>query len=119
MNLIKNSKPKALIFLGNGFDIAHGYQTSYRDFHRNCKEIKTLAEKGNSLCKHILEDVQGELWKDLECGLYSYSKMLTQKDKEGNIMSAKKFNSEFLSLKEALFYYLDNEQNNRSVNNNA
>lgn len=118
MDLIKNSNPKALILLGNGFDIAHGYQTSYSDFYKKCKELKTLAEKGNSLCKHILEDVQGELWKDLECGLYSYSKMLTQKDKEGNILSAKKFKSEFFSLKEALFYYLDNEQNNRSVNNN-
>ena len=118
MALIKNSKPKALILLGNGFDIAHGYQTSYSDFYKNSRKLQALAENGNTLCQYILEDVQGELWKDLECGLYSYSKMLTQKDKEGNLMSAKKFKSEFLSLKEALFYYLDNEQKNRSVNNN-
>lgn len=118
MALIKSSKPKALILLGNGFDIAHGYQTSYEDFYKNSKELKTLAEKGNSLCKHILENVHGGLWKDLECGLYNYSRMLTQKDKEGNLMSAKRFKSEFFSLKESLFYYLENEQNNRNVSNN-
>ena len=74
----ENSKT-ALAFIGNGFDVALGFETKYSDFYKKSKLLKEYAEKGNSLCAHILNNVKGELWKDLECGLYQYSIELTKK----------------------------------------
>lgn len=74
---------KAMIFVGNGFDVAHGYKTKYSDFYANSIELKELATKGNVLCQHILDNVKGDLWLDLECGLFEYSKSLTLKYGEG------------------------------------
>lgn len=115
MGTIANQK--SLIFIGNGFDVAHGRKTSYMDFYNRCEELKTLAQKGNSLCKHILDNIKGEQWKDLECGLHMYSIMLTNEVGEGNIQKAQLFESEFNTLKKALFYYLEKEQN-RSIDKN-
>lgn len=103
----KNGKEiKSMIFIGNGFDVAHGYKTKYSDFYANSIELKNLACNGNTLCQHILDNVKGDLWQDLECGLFEYSKKLKAENGEGNKPSSDKFKKEFLELKTALFYYL-------------
>lgn len=108
MNLL-NSKPKALIVLGNGFDVAHGYQTRYSDFFENRKdELLSGAKNGNALFQHIINHTAKEYWKDLEEGLYHYSIELTKKNKEGDSRSAKQFEIEFVELKKLLFNYLQN-----------
>lgn len=58
------------------------------------------------MCQHILTDVNGEYWSDLECGLYSYSLAITQKYGLGNQNQADKFEREFNELRSALFIYL-------------
>lgn len=49
---------KAMIFIGNGFDVAHGYKTKYSEFYANSFELKELASNGNILCQHILDNVK-------------------------------------------------------------
>ena len=95
-----------MIFIGNGFDVAHGYKTKYNDFYANSIELKELATKGNVLCQHILDNVKGDLWLDLECGLFEYSKSLTLKYGEGNKKNSTTFKQEFNELRSALFNYL-------------
>lgn len=68
-----------LIILGNGFDVALDYPTKYSDFYQKSKELRALANNGNSLCKHIINYISDELWSDLESGLHKYSLSLTQK----------------------------------------
>lgn len=97
---------KAMIFIGNGFDVAHGYKTKYSDFYANSIELKELATKGNVLCQHILDNVKGDLWLDLECGLFEYSKSLTLKYGEGNKKNSTTFKQEFNELRSTLFNYL-------------
>jgi len=108
---------KAMIFVGNGFDVAHGYKTKYSDFYANSIELKELATKGNVLCQHILDNVKGDLWLDLECGLFEYSKSLTLKNGEGDKNSSFKFKQEFNELRFALFNYLK-RASNASITNN-
>lgn len=57
------------IILGNGFDVALDYKTKYSDFYANSQELRKLSNSGNALCKHILDDIKGCLWSDLEIGL--------------------------------------------------
>ena len=95
-----------MIFIGNGFDVAHGFKTRYSDFYNNCDELNKLAKEGNSLCQHILDNVKGDMWQDLECGLFEYSKKLTIENGEGDKPSSKKFKKEYNELKTALFSYL-------------
>lgn len=108
---------KAMVFIGNGFDVAHGYKTSYKDFYENCKELKRLSQQGNRLCKHIIDNVDGELWKDLEYGLYEYSKQITADDGIDNKQSSERFKTEFKELKNALFLYLKEEINTSKSGN--
>lgn len=98
---------KSLIFIGNGFDVAHGYKTRFKDFYENRKkELLFGAENGNALFRHIIDRITEEYWKDLEKGLYDYSIELTNKNKEGDCQSAKQFEKEFIELKKLLFDYL-------------
>ena len=96
----------SMLFIGNGFDVAHGYKTRYSDFYQYCDELKELAEHDNLLCQHILDNIKGDMWQDLECGLYDYSKMLTTKHGEGDKESTKRFKKEFKELRKALFSYI-------------
>lgn len=41
-----------LVFVGNGFDVAHGYKTRYKDFYSGCDELNKLANNDNLLCQH-------------------------------------------------------------------
>ena len=93
-NTGKNKDTRSIIILGNGFDVALGYPTKYSQFYENSDLLRDYANKGNTLCKHILENVEGELWSDLERGLYQYSLHLTKKYGEGNKGQAEKFEKE-------------------------
>ena len=106
-----------MVFVGNGFDVAHGYKTKYIDFYTNSIELKELASKGNVLCRHILDNVKGDLWQDLECGLFDYSKSLTLKYGEGDRISSKTFKQEFKELRSALFNYLKMASSHSVIDN--
>ena len=101
----------SLVFIGNGFDVAHGFKTRYKDFYSNCDELNKLANNDNLLCQHILDNIKGDMWQDLECGLFEYSKMLTAQHNEGDKVSSERFKKEFQELRNALFYYIKNATN--------
>lgn len=98
--------PLTMIFIGNGFDVAHGLKTKYSDFYGNCPELKVLAQNDNLLCQHILKYVKGEIWQDLECGLFDYSRILTKTYGEGDKSTSERFRFEFQELRKCLFLYI-------------
>lgn len=104
-----NNERKALLFLGNGFDLALGYSTSYRDFY-DSKYFKKLLNKNNTLCEYIRFSPAKELWADLECGLYYYSLQQTLLFGMNNNYMSKKFEKDFKELKRALLLYIKEEQ---------
>lgn len=96
----------SIVILGNGFDVALGIPTRYSQFYENSQELREYANNGNALCQHILDNIRGDYWSDLECGLYQYSLSLTQKYGEGNVEQSTRFKNEFFELRTALFNYL-------------
>ena len=104
---------KCLLYLGNGFDVAHGSKTRYTDFYENkLEDLHIGAKNGNLLFQHIIDNIKGGYWFDLENGLFKYSKELTKRDK-GSTTSAKQFEEEFVELKKLLFDYLQNPLEDR------
>lgn len=98
---------RSIIILGNGFDVALGYPTKYSQFYENSKALRDYANKGNALCQHILENIDGELWSDLERGLYQYSLRITEEYGVGDKEQAEKLEKEFNELRATLFNYLN------------
>lgn len=97
----------SMIILGNGFDVALGIPTRYSQFYENSADLRKYADRGNALCRHILSNLQGDLWSDLESGLYRYSLDITKRFGEGNLEQAELFKKEFEELRAALFSYLN------------
>lgn len=97
---------QSIIILGNGFDVALGLETKYCQFYQKSLKLRNFANNGNNLCQHILTNINGEYWSDLEHGLYQYSLAITQKYGLGNQNQADKFEREFNELRSALFIYL-------------
>lgn len=98
---------KSIIILGNGFDVALGIPTKYSQFYVQSKSLRDYAAEGNGLCQHILNNVQSNLWSDLENGLYCYSLLITEQYGEGNKEQAEKLKKDFSELRSALFDYLN------------
>lgn len=89
-----------ILIIGNGFDLAHGLKTSYKDFLNFCKNIDNIDHDVN-LCfkkccqnnfwmKHFItrQNELGNTWIDLEKEIYSVIKNLSitslLPEKEGN-----------------------------------
>lgn len=97
-----------LVILGNGYDVAQGFPSRYKDFYDGSTDLKVYANNGNKLCKHIIDTYNSEdtQWSDLEEGLYFFSLQLTKKNGEGNKAVAERFKNEFNELRSALFNYI-------------
>ena len=81
-----------ILIVGNGFDLAHGLKTSYKDFLEYCskKNIKDLTEgkplykkccETNIWMKHFITRQRelGNTWIDLENEIYGVIKTLTKR----------------------------------------
>lgn len=97
---------KSMIVLGNGFDVALGIETQYSQFYKKSQDLRDYANKGNSLCQHILDNLKDGFWSDLESGLYHYSLAITKKYGVGDKEQVDKLKKEFNELRTALFVYL-------------
>ncbi|MGL4367237.1 MAG: AbiH family protein [Brevinemataceae bacterium] len=65
---------KTVILIGNGYDVALGYKTSYKDF----VESKYFDEiRSSSLCQRILKTTKIQNWIDLELEILEYAKELS------------------------------------------
>lgn len=103
--------PTTLIFIGNGFDVAAGYPTSYKDFYESdyFKKILNNTSNINQLAKYI--DVYNNSihgWADLEKILYEYAK-------SGVNDTDQAFN-DFIDIKKALKRYLSSIQEQERLN---
>lgn len=106
-------RKSAVIFLGNGFDVAMGYKTKYSDFYSS-NEFKELINS-NELTKYIQECNQKtqkeKLWKDLESGLFDFAKNECLFHYAGSDSDcANDFEKDFKELRTALFKYLNRVQ---------
>ncbi len=102
----------AVLILGNGFDVALGYNTKYSDFYKSETFGRYATE--SKLGKHIKENITGPNWADLECGLYDFAKndelfVYNGTDEERLIA----FRDDFKKLKEALCCFLLQEQSHK------
>lgn len=66
---------RILYIIGNGFDIAQGLSTSYKDFEAYYKKIPT----DNEYIKRFKQDINPELnlWSDLEIALGKYTEKIS------------------------------------------
>lgn len=111
-----------LLIIGNGFDIAHGYKTSYWDFSKTLDSKK--AEAFQKLCKQILKDADlpNLKWYDFEYVINMASYNCAQKRIE-NILdpndiwteSINKLNLQFEDIRQELIKYLRVEYTTRKI----
>lgn len=52
-----------ILVLGNGFDLAHGLPTSYKDFLTFCKKIKTIYEYSESVSRAEYKEKEIDSWE--------------------------------------------------------
>ena len=103
--------PTTLIFIGNGFDVAAGYPTSYKDFYESdyFKKILNNTSNINQLAKYI--DVYNNSihgWADLEKILYEYAK--------SDVNDTDQAFNDFIDIKKALKRYLSSIQEQERLN---
>lgn len=97
-------KNRAIIYLGNGFDLACDFKTSYNDFIQS-EEFKSI-EKTNTLAQYINQIYKEENWSDVEEMLFCYSKYLIEQYGECNLEVNSKFEKEFNDLSLCLQKYI-------------
>lgn len=103
-----NSFHTCLAIVGNGFDLAHGYRTSYDNF------TTAIGEGFFSEYKNYLNTYCGchDAWNHFEKQVETitaafYQKVLSDEGLDDNVI--RKFNTAFLLIKEKLVAYLQSE----------
>lgn len=95
------------ILLGNGFDVANGFPTRYRDFIEHSL-FKDLLSDDNQLAKYIRQRYEEAKWVDIEIEIGKYSANLEREfigssfEKETD-----RFKVEYNNLSDALYWYID------------
>lgn len=108
---------KKLAIIGNGFDKAHGYKTSYPEFRESIDdhEFAFLVQQLETFCPDII------LWTDLEQSIHKLVTKINQdymidpaeSDTEEYNKLLEKINDEFESLSCRLLHYLKEETESR------
>ena len=93
-----------ILIIGNGFDLAHGLKTSYKDFLDFCKEQAKTSEPAmyfdyknclatNLWLKHFInrQEKLGDTWIDLEKEIYEVVKFINNHPAASNSGSASMF----------------------------
>lgn len=102
----EKSKIIALL-LGNGFDIANNFKTSYSDFVES-EQFKLLLDNNNALAKHIYGVKRLYNWVDVETELGNYSFSLEQSTPPAAQRTvAQIFLDEYTALKRSLYQYIN------------
>lgn len=95
------------LLLGNGFDIANNFKTSYSDFV-DSNQFKLLLDNNNALAKHIYGVKQLFDWVDVETELGNYSYSLEQSTPQSlQRKVTKTFLEEYTALKRSLYQYIN------------
>lgn len=103
---------KTVILIGNGYDLALGFKTSYSDFVSSEYFQKI---KSSSLCQRIFETTKIQNWVDLELEILEHSKEFTDSFSD---TQKQEFKKEYEELCDALTNYLKLEANYSSSSGN-
>ena len=93
-----------VILLGNGYDVAYGYDTRYRDFYEDdlFKNLCKVTDKTNNKLAQFIQKANEEKgkdnWSDLEEELYNYSRYLTETSKNSDPPNIKLDNKDVRNL---------------------
>lgn len=95
-----------LIIVGNGFDLANNFKTSYKDFVKSEHFTEILLD--NDLAKRIHAKLEIQNWVDVEMEIAEHSNFLFEKYR-GNIPNDtnEKFKKEFYELSGALNNFIN------------
>lgn len=98
---------ETVIFIGNGFDIACGYKTSYADFINSTfgEELIKSNYTYNILYEHIKRKYDAARWVDIEVEIGNYSNDITSNAGDKN-MVGDEFNENYQALARRLSAYL-------------
>lgn len=115
MESSNNDSKIVAVILGNGFDIANNFKTSYNDFVES-EEFKTLLQAENALAKHIYNVKNLYNWVDVEIEIGNYSFNLEESaEPQKQRIVALQFLKEYNDLKKSLYSYINSM---RSSNEN-
>lgn len=104
---------KAFI-IGNGFDKANRFPTSYGDFVES-KDFKNLLSHDNHLAKYIRDKHNEAKWVDIEIEIGNYSFDLGENCKgKSFIKETEIFKNEYINLTNSLYWYIDNIRSGRT-----
>lgn len=94
------------IILGNGFDLAYGYKSSYSDFIASGLFSEQISQ-GNSLAKYILNVNSIQKWVDVEVEIGNYSYNMKQSLRPAEFVEQTNvFRKEYEALRDALSLYI-------------
>lgn len=114
-NQIKKQEMKALVIIGNGFDLNLGLKTSYRHFIES-EECKTLLAKGhNYFLKTILGKYNLYNWVDIEEEFKTIAKTSNGLKTKNGV----DFQADYREIVHALEIYLINTQKNCDLKKNS
>ncbi len=105
---------KAIVVLGNGFDLDLGLRTSYSDFAKSIQwqelmETNSHSSDSSWLIGFLKSKYEIQLWIDIEAALLEYA---TIKTKNNSFEHAADDSSDFFALCQALKTYLREQQDN-------
>lgn len=91
-----------IILIGNGFDLAHGLKTGYKDFLEWILKHNSCVLKYNVFFNHLYSQQDLNQWVDIESEYFNF--LIKCSRKEG--LDIKQLNSEFQEIKRLLTSYL-------------
>ncbi len=105
-----------LIIVGNGFDLANNFKTSYKDFVKSKYFSEILSN--NDLAKRIQAKFEIQNWVDVEMEIAKHSNFLFEKYR-GNIPNDinERFKKEFYELSGALNNFIIDAESNIIISN--
>lgn len=105
-----------LIIVGNGFDLANNFKTSYKDFVKSEHFTEILLD--NDLAKRIHAKLEIQNWVDVEMEIAEYSNYLFEEYK-GNIPNDlnEKFEKEFNEISKGLNNFIIDAECNLIISN--
>ncbi|MGL5261140.1 MAG: AbiH family protein, partial [Bacteroides sp.] len=97
-----------IILIGNGFDLAHGLRTSYRDFLQWIEAKGSCCLATNVFLKHLYTKQALNNWVNIE---NEYFNLLVEFSRD-NALNISQLNSDFKEVKKLLGIYLDEVSSN-------
>ena len=112
----KRKKFQALAIIGNGFDLAHGYNTDYNSFSKNVNapcldEFKMFCNDEDAICTWFLFEENINILSEK----MFHQSMTEECDYESNRIKVKKLETTFREIHTLLIEYLESETSSKPI----